>query len=256
MDILVIPDAHAHKDYPNHRADWLGKFICQRKPDIVVNIGDTFDMPSLSSFDKGKASFNGASYEQDINAGLEFLDRVWTPVKQAKKKQPYKVFLEGNHEHRLNKVLEQAPEMKGDRYGYSYSNYQLEEYHHEVVYYDGSLPGQYSIGGFSFAHYFPSGLMGRPVGGKHHASSLLAENHESSVCGHSHTADLAFHSTSTGRKIMGVVTGVFQDYDSPWAGQNICNLWWRGIVYLHDVEAGMASPEFISLERLRREYSK
>ena len=62
-DILEVPDQHAHPDHNNDRADWLGKFILDRKPDIVVNMGDTFDLPSLSSFDRGKASFHGASYE-------------------------------------------------------------------------------------------------------------------------------------------------------------------------------------------------
>lgn len=72
---LIVPDSHVHPDHPNDRADWLGQFIKERKPDVVVNIGDTFDMPSLSSFDKGKVSFHGNSYEKDIEAGVEFLDR-------------------------------------------------------------------------------------------------------------------------------------------------------------------------------------
>ena len=74
-DYCIVPDIHAHPNHHNDRADWLGKFILDRKPDVVVNMGDTFDMPSLSSFDKGKASFHGASYEKDINSGLDFLDR-------------------------------------------------------------------------------------------------------------------------------------------------------------------------------------
>ena len=73
---LLLPDPHAHKDHDNKRADWIGKLILDERPDVVMNMGDTFDMPSLSSFDKGKASFHGASYEKDIEAGVEFLDRM------------------------------------------------------------------------------------------------------------------------------------------------------------------------------------
>jgi hypothetical protein len=250
---LVIPDPHSHPNHSNDRADWIGKFILDRKPDVVVNMGDTWDLPSLSSFDKGKASFNGANYEKDMNAGLDFQDRMWHPMKASKKKQPHKVFLEGNHERRLNKVLEYEPHLAGERYGISYSNFQLEHYYHDVVYYNGGTPGIYTIDDISFAHFFVSGLMGRPIGGDHHAASLLAKNYSSCVAAHSHTVDWAVRSGSNGKKIMGLVAGVYQDYVSGWAG-NVNNLWWQGVVYLRNVEAGVYDPEFISIEALRRVY--
>jgi hypothetical protein len=52
---------------------------------------------------------------------------------------------------------------------------------------------------------------------------------------------------------MGLVAGVYQDYVSGWAG-NVNNLWWQGVVYLRNVEAGVYDPEFISIEALRRVY--
>lgn len=252
-DYLIVPDCHAHPGFSNERADHLGKLILDRKPDVVVNIGDLFDMPSLSGYDKGKASFHGKSYEKDINAGLDFLDRMWYPIKKAKRKQPYKIFLEGNHEHRLSRVLDYDPQLKGDKYGISYANYQLDDYHHEVVPYEGSTPGILTTDGISFAHYFVSGLMGRPIGGEHHASSLLSKNYASCICGHSHTVDWSVKSGSNGKTIMGLVAGVYQDYDAVWAGASN-NLWWRGVVYLRGVEEGTYSPEFIGLSEIRREY--
>lgn len=252
-DILVVPDPHAHPDFSNERADWLGQYIKATKPDVVVNMGDTFDMPSLSGYDKGKASFFGNSYEKDINAGVEFLDRMWSPVKKAKKKKPHSVFLLGNHEARLSKVLEYQPELSGDKYGVSFKNYQLADYHNEIVYYEGQTPGIYTCEGVSFAHYMVSGLMGRPISSEHHAYSLLAKNHTSCVVGHSHTVDWSVRSSPTGKRIMGLVAGVYQDYKSPWAG-NVNHLWWSGVVHLRNVEDGVYSPEFIALSSLRREY--
>ena len=252
-DILVIPDCHAHPDHNNNRADWLGQYIKDTKPDIVVNMGDTFDMPSLSSFDKGKASFHGASYEKDINAGLDFLDRMWSPMYKSKKKRPYSVFLEGNHCHRLKKVLESQPELAGDKYGVSYKNYQLTDYHHEVYLYEGQTPSIYTCSGVNFAHFMVSGLMGRPIGGEHHASSLLSKTHTSCVVAHSHTVDWDVHSSPTGKSIMGLVAGCFQDYRSSWAG-NLNNMWWSGIVRLKGVEDGVYDPEFISLNALKKVY--
>jgi len=254
-EYLVCPDIHAHPDHNNDRADWLGQFIKDRKPDVVVNMGDQWDLPSLSSFDKGKASFNGANYEKDINAGLDFQDRMWHPMQQSKKKQPRRVFLEGNHCHRIHKVLEYEPHLAGDRYGISYKNLQLDHYYHDVVMYEGGTPGIINLDGISFAHFMVSGLMGRPIGGEHHASSLLQKNYSSCIVGHSHTADFAIRSGSSGKTIMGLVCGVYQDFDSGWAG--LCNrLWWRGLVYLKNVDEGVFEPEFISMESLRRAYGK
>jgi hypothetical protein len=254
-DYLIVPDPHAHPDHNNDRADWLGKFILDRKPDVVVNMGDTWDLPSLSSFDKGKASFNGANYEKDMDAGLDFQDRMWQPIKHSKKKQPRKVFLEGNHCHRVKRVLEYEPHLAGDRYGISYKNFQLDNYYHDVVMYEGGTPGIITLDGISFAHFFVSGLMGRPIGGEHHAASLIAKNYSSCVAAHSHTVDWAVRSGSNGKTIMGLVAGVFQDFDSGWAGA--CNnLWWRGLVYLKNVEDGVYEPEFISMESLKKEYGK
>lgn len=251
---LIVPDPHAHPDHNNNRADWLGKLILDLRPDVVINMGDTFDMPSLSSFDKGKASFHGASYERDIEAGVDFLDRMWYPIKKAKKKRPKSVFLEGNHCHRLKRVLEFQPELSGSKYGIGYKDYCLADYHSDIIYYEGSTPGIYAADGISFAHYLCSGLMGRPVGGEHHAASLLAKNYSSCVVAHSHTADFAVRSTTTGQKIMGLVAGVYQDYESGWAG-NLNKLWWRGVVVLRNVEGGTFDPELISLEALRRTYA-
>ena len=77
---LIIPDSHAHPDYNNNRYDWIGKLILDLKPDVLINIGDTADMPSLSAYDKGKASFHGRNYEKDINAHLDAQERMWGPI--------------------------------------------------------------------------------------------------------------------------------------------------------------------------------
>lgn len=252
-DILVVPDPHGHPDHDNKRADWLGQYIKDTKPDLVVNMGDTFDMPSLSSFDKGKASFRSASYEKDVEAGVEFLDRMWHPIRKAKKKRPKSIFLVGNHENRLKKVLEYQPELSGSKYGIGFKDYQLSQYHDEVVYYEGTTPGIYTDSGINFAHFMVSGVMGRPIGGEYHASSLLAKNYASCVVAHSHTVDWSVRSTSTGSTIMGLVAGVYQDYDSVWAGR-VNGLWWRGLVHLRGVEDGVYDPEFVSLRSLRESY--
>jgi hypothetical protein len=61
-----------------NRADWLGALILRHVSlMIVINMGDAADMPSLSAYDKGKASFHGMNYQRDIESHLDFQDRIW-----------------------------------------------------------------------------------------------------------------------------------------------------------------------------------
>jgi len=53
---------------------------------------------------------------------------------------------------------------------------------------------------------------------------------------------------------MGLVMGVYQDYDSGWAGESN-RLWDRGIVIKRNVANGKYDPEFVSIERLKKEYA-
>lgn len=250
---LIVPDQHAHPDYNNDRADWLGKLIKDVKPDVVINMGDAADMASLSHYDKGKASFFSRNYEKDIDAHLEFQDRMWHPSRKTKKKQPLKIILEGNHENRIKKVLDYEPHLEGEKFGVSFKDLAFEDYYNQVVEYKGQTPGIYTCDGISYAHYFISGVMGRPVGGEHHAYSLLSKNYTSCTAAHSHTVDWAVRTDTLGNKIMGCVCGVYQDYDSPWAG-HVNDLWWRGVLIKRGVENGVYSPEFISLYKLKKEY--
>jgi len=252
---LICPDQHAHPTFNNDRADWLGQLIKDIKPDVVVNIGDAADLASLSSFDKGKASFVTRNYERDILSHLDFQERMWKPSKKSKRKRPHRIILEGNHEHRVKRAIDLSPELAGDRFGLSFNDLDFKHYYNEVVEYEGQTPGIISVDGIAYAHYFVSGLMGRPIGGIHHASSLIAKNLTSSVCGHSHTADWSVRTQPDGTKIMGLVCGVYQDYRSDWAG-HVNDLWWKGVVVLRGVEDGHFDPEFISIKRLKEEYGQ
>lgn len=249
---LVIPDQHAHPDHSNERADWLSRLIIDLQPDVVVNIGDAADMASLSSYDKGKRSFHGRSYRRDIDSHLDFQSRIWEPVKARKKRLPYRVVLEGNHEHRIEKALDLSPELEGTL---GFKDYDFDRYYDDVVRYEGSTPGIIEIDGIQYAHYFVSGVMGRPIGGLHPATSLIQKGLTSCTAGHLHLADWSTHTTANGRKLMGAVVGVYQDYDAEWAG-NVNKLWWRGVFVAHGVENGVYDPEFISLDRLKQAYGE
>lgn len=252
MIILCVPDQHAHPDHPNDRADWLASLIIDIKPDVVVNAGDAADMPSLSSYDKGKRSFYGKSYKKDIEAHLEFQDRLWSPVRATKKKTPYRVILEGNHEHRIERALDLSPELQGT---IGFQDYEFYENYHEVVRYDGSTPGVYKLEGILFAHYFPTGISGRPIGGERPAHMLVNKHGCSSIQFHTHTLDFATRRTIEGRVINGVVGGCYQDYTNEWAGA-LGNFWQSGVLLLNDVSDGNFDFQWISIGALKKAYSK
>lgn len=247
---LVIPDPHAHPDHNNDRADYLGKLIADIRPDVVVNIGDQWDFTALSGYDKGKRNFVGRSYRKDLEAGLDFSERLWGPLRKRKKKLPDRYFFIGNHEQRIDRALDLSPELDGT---ISYRDLDLDRDYNEIVHYEGSTPGIKDIDGIHYAHYFVSGVMGRPIGGEHPAYSLLTKQFTSCTCGHIHIADYSIRTLVNGKKIMGCVAGVYQDYNSDWAGE-INKLWWRGVIVKRNVENGVYDPEFISLDRLRKEY--
>lgn len=245
-----MPDSHAHPEHHNDRALWLGKLIKDIKPDVVVNLGDQWDMPSLSSFDKGKGTFVGRNVLKDLQAGLDFSEKSIGTVKKGKKKLPRRVFIEGNHEHRIKKAINDNPELDGIL---SFQSLDLEQYYTDIVEYQGGTPGIIQIDGINYSHYFVSGVMGRPISGNYHGLSLITKNHSSCVCGHSHLADWATSTRPDGTRVHGLVAGCYQDYDSDWAG-NICSQWWRGVVLLEDVDKGNFTPRFISLDAIRKEY--
>ena len=253
---LVVPDSHAKPGVSNRRADWLGCLIRDLKPDVVVNLGDGADMESLCSYDRGTKSFHGKNYEKDIEAHLDFQERMWGPIKKQKRKLPERHYLIGNHEHRITRAIQLQPELEGDRFGVSMKDLDLKKYYDEVHDYTGGTPGVKVIDGIAYAHFFISGVKGLPISGENIGSSLLSKHHHSCTCGHIHTLDWANRTTVQGKRINGLAAGVFQEHWSSYAGE-ANRLWWPGVVIKWDVDGqGNYDPEFVSMKRIQREYSK
>ena len=249
---LVIPDGHAKPTEDLSRFDLLNKFIKQLKPDTIINIGDAADMHSLNSFDKGKGSFHGASYEADINVAVESFDRTFHKIGY----KPRKVFCTGNHEHRISRVIDQSPEMEGVKHGVSMGHLQLDKYFNDVVEYEGAAAGTIVIDGINYAHFHTSGAMGRPISGDNHARSLLLKGHISATCGHSHFLDYSTHVDGAGRRLHGLVAGSFKGKkNDAYAGTSARN-YWRGVCVKRQVSEGSYDLQMVSLAQLEELYGK
>ena len=244
---IVIPDPHALPGKHNHRATWL---ICDVRPDVVINLGDTADMESLSGYDRGKLGFHGRTYKKDIEAHNDFQDRLWLQVKKQKRKLPTRYTLIGNHEQRIERAVNANHELQGT---VSYDDLQLDRYYNEVIHYQGGTPGVVEVDGIHYAHYFSSGVMGRAIGGEHPAYSLLTKKFVSCTQGHTHTFDHCIRTTANGRKITGLVAGVFQDYISEWAGE-ANKMWEPGVAIKRNVEDGRYDLQWIGIDALKKTY--
>lgn len=243
---IVIPDSHAHPDFNNDRYRLLGNLITDIKPDVVIDIGDWFDMASLCSYDKGKKSFEGRRYTKDISAGVEAQDILLNIVDKQKKKRPRFVRTLGNHENRVNKLINMAPEYEGL---VSTKDFQSAEYHWEEVEFNKPI----NIDGINYCHHFSSGNTGKPIGGDNIGRMLLQKKHQSCTQGHSHLFDYSVRTAIGGNKIMGLSVGCFFDYEASYADQSN-PVWDRGVVVKRNVQNGVYDIEWISMERLKKEY--
>lgn len=240
---------------PLEHMDWIGQYIVDKKPDVIVCIGDFADMPSLSSYDKGKKSFEGRRYKDDIAASIEGMTRLLAPLKaynahkRAMKEKAYKprmVLTLGNHEDRIRRAVEDDAKIEGV---ISVDDLQFEKFGWEV--YPFLQP--VNIDGVLYAHYFTSGVMGRPVTS---ARALVKAKHCSATMGHVQTVDIFMgDSTPDGRPLIGLFAGVCYLHDEDYLGYqgNNCR---RQIVMCHEVENGSYDPMFVSLSYLQRKYGR
>src|SRR3990167_403731 len=244
---LVIPDSHAHPNFDNKRYTYLGHLISDIKPDVVIDIGDWWDMPSLNSFDtKGKKYFEGRNYKKDIEAGLDANDRMLTIIRRKKRKLPRFVRCLGNHEYRIIKAIENDPVLDGTigLDDLCSGDFGWEEH---------SFLQPIEIDGIHYSHYFIAGVSGKALGGVNHARALVLKYHRSVTQGHSHLHDHSIVTDVGGVKLHGCVVGCYQDYESDWAGPaNI--LWDAGVVIKRGVNNGQYDLEWVSMKRIVEAY--
>ena len=251
-NILVFSCAHADPAYGNERFDWLGSFIYDQRPYMVIDLGDGADMKSLNSYDtRYPQALVAQSYEQDIEVYNDAQKRLRQKFKKAKKRRPSWIGFEGNHENRIKKYLAENPRMEGQTHGVSFSHLQTEKWFDEYHEYEYGGPAIANYNGVDFSHFFSSGNFGSATSGLHHAYTVINNRHNSSVCGHSHKRNLYF---KDGAGSIGMVVGCYKGHEEGWAGQ--ANLdWWHGVVLMKDVDNGMFEPEFYSMKELEREYA-
>jgi hypothetical protein len=250
---LIIPDTQVKPDVDLSYLEWIGQYIVEKKPDVLIQIGDFADMPSLSSYDVGKKSFEGRRYKDDIKAAVEGMNILLAPLRdynekcrKDKKKQyrPRMVLTLGNHENRIDRATEGDPKLYGtigiDDLRYAEAGWEVFDFLDPVI-----------IDGVVYSHYLVSGVMGRPIGS---ASAMISKTHQSCVVGHQQGRQVAYGRRADGSAITCIIAGSCYLHNEEYMG-NQGNNHWRGLVVLHEVKDGQFDEMFVSLDYLRKKYA-
>jgi len=259
-DLLIIPDCHAAPEYDNKRFSALGNFIVEQQPEIIVCLGDLADMPSLSSYDKGTKGFEGRRYKKDVLSVIDAQEKLFEPIKRLnnnkrkRKEKQYKPKLHmclGNHEDRIDRAINSAPELEG---AIGIKDLQYEKFGWKITQFKSCL----SIENIIFSHYFTSGVAGRPISSTHIGFHLVSKLHCSAVQGHSHLYNHAEQTRPDGQKIFGLSAGCYSHphYSESWCRDTEYN-WWRGVVLLKGLDGDGYYDEINSItqRKLARRYA-
>ena len=107
---LVIGDPHCTPKASNERFTWAGRMARDLKVDKVICMGDFASMDSMSSYDKKKKSFEGRRYKKDIEHAHDALQKFNDGLG---KYEPEMHMMLGNHEDRIDRMVEDNPELDG-----------------------------------------------------------------------------------------------------------------------------------------------
>jgi hypothetical protein len=252
MKHLIIPDTQCKPGVPLDHLEWAGKYIVDKKPDVVVMIGDFADMESLGQYDVGKKSFEGRRYKLDIECAHKAMETLLGPIweynNNAKKNHkerytPRLVLTLGNHEDRISRCIEADAKLEGML---TLDDLKYKEYGWEVVPYLEPIV----IDGVAYCHFFTSGVLGKPVTS---ANALITKKHQSCIMGHVQGRQIAYGTRADGVQLTGLFVGGFYQHDEAylkWQG----NKHWRGLWVLHEVKDGSFDEMPVSMGYLKRKY--
>ena len=234
MKHLVIPDTQVKPGISLDYLKWIGQYAAAKKPDVIVMIGDFADMPSLSSYDVGKKSFEGRTYKADVRAVRKGMETLLAPIRRvqkqmakAKKKvwKPKMILTLGNHEHRIDRAVEYDRKLEGlvqmEDLGYEEAGWTVYPFL-DVV----------SVNGVA----------------------LLTKKHMSCFAGHQQGRQISYGRRADGTEMTAIIAGSAYLHDEDYLSKQT-NQHWRGIYMLHDVKDGSFDEMAVSMKYLKEQFA-
>jgi hypothetical protein len=247
---VVIPDCQVKPGVPIDHLEHIGAFIHEIRPDVVVVIGDFYDVPSLSSYDKGKKTFEGRRYQADIDTGNGALETLTRAATKGLRKKPRLVFTCGNHEFRIERATDNQPELSGKM---GYSDLAVKSLGWQFVPFLKPI----EINGIQYCHYFPLNAKGNVTqtrNGAPNADTQLSRVGQSCTSGHMQGLSIA-NRQFDGRLQWGLIAGsCYQHSEAYLSPQG--NSHFRGIVVKRDVRDGNYNPQILNLPYLKSKFGK
>ena len=251
---LILPDTQVKAGVPIDHLGWIGQYIVDQKPDVIVHIGDHWDFPSLSSYDFGKKAAEGRRVLKDFEAGCAAWDKLWKPLEKynarmrdqkGKQYKPDRHFTEGNHEERVDRAHSMDAKIDGlipsVRHYVEKSGVKFHKFLKIC-----------EIDGVCYSHYFYNSKTGRPIGGENLLTRLNKLGF-SFTMGHQQGYSSCIKELNNGKIIRGLVAGSCYLHDEDYIGPQ-GNGHWRGLIYKHEVFDGNYDLMEVSLDYLCRRY--
>lgn len=254
MLILPIGDCHISDDDDFKRFKHLGKFIIDKKPDKIIFMGDFLTLNCLSAWDRDKRlRMEGKRYKSEVEAGNRAMDIIFYPLnelndRQRKNKErlyrPEIIYLNGNHEDRLERYLEYDPTFKGI-VGIE-KDLKLKERGIKFVDYREYI----NINGIAFTHV-PFNKA-KPICGMNITKKASLIMFGSVVFAHVHSMEqenFKRHGQNDLQQVL--TTGCFFEKHEDYVHGRITE-YWKGITLLNSWKKGRFDIEMYSLDRLKR----
>jgi hypothetical protein len=258
---FMIPDTQVKPGVPLYHLEWIGQYLVDNPPDRLIMIGDWYDCPSLSSYDRGKKSFEGRRFVADLDCGHRALELLERPLDlenarlKRNKKAPIrfdKHVTWGNHEHRATRACENTPELDGLIGTHLFDDFWRSR---------GWITHQYTevidLDGVWYSHCFLTEHTGRALGSQ--ASTMLKQIGHSFTQGHRQAYEVATRYVGT-RMQRALIAGACYLHDEEYKGPSrpasvrSANYHWRGCVMKHDVRDGEYSLMELPLDYFCRRY--
>lgn len=245
---------------PNVSFEYLrckGEYIVEKKPDVVVFGGDFADMPSLSSYDKGKGKAEGKRVKKDIEAAIKGMQTLLKPLYDFQQKQlrefgfigykPRMLITLGNHEDRITRYTNDNPELIDfisiDSLKYEEQGLEVYPFLEPVL-----------VDGITYIHYLPNEFTGKAQGGN--ASKVLADFGGSITQGHKQILTVATRfAPATGQQTWFLQAGACYDHNEEYKGL-YNNNHFRGLIMKYNLDGkGNYDLHTVSLKYIMDKYS-
>ena len=258
---LVIPDTQCRPGVSLEHATWLGRYVAHqflegKGFDVIVHLGDLWDMPSLSSYDTAaRKAYDRRSYLSDKQSGDEWLKRFHSELEVVKDS----LLLDdcafhlttGNHENRANIAVEKDPSLAehistDDVTGYaSLLGWRVHPFLKPVT-----------IDGIAFCHFFPLNADGGVSNSRDGAPSAKAQAQRARMsCTAGHKQGFDYAPLQGQKPCHGLIAGSFYLHDEKYKTPQ-GNHHWRGVVVKNDVRQGDYEICPVSMHYLYRRYRK